>query len=526
MPILGELSHNSLCTNHLNPITANEKKILQIPSKPPVEEFGVMVTGFSHETTEEDLFKHFQSVGTVRKAKIHTKNAKRSANIFYCNEEDQRKATRKLHETQLRNTKLNVTKLIEDPSQLFDVYISGHPPNATNEQIQTLLEAICDVPCIRVTNKQQYCFYQVEGKDNYEKALQLLNGAVTSTGHRLISQPSRKKRSFIDDSKKTKLAEMINIFAENNGIIPTMETTDMYFLERSVRTVHVSGLPPNMKKEELSQTFEAYGTLEDIEIIYKHGYQNGFGFVVYADHAGIKAYRKSNFKSVFVGSTPVRVTSSKPSRNIVRISQLTGLLDIDANPTGLFFQLLDAAIAALSAQENVITSGLTNSSLDMMYLQDPTTGSVYAVTPMQYQSLLLQEAQYKAQKQCIYQQRSFGNRQRFVNQTGQITTPTSTTPTIITAAQHPTMLTNHHPTTSLVSTTTNTSTTNTMVAHQLTPVLQQPSPLSYTIPSPAATNPSSFARHILQQQIPGQIPALTNARTTNLKSFSPYQKLN
>jgi len=188
---------------------------------------------------------------------------------------------------------------------------------------------------------------------------------------------------------------------------------------------------------------------------------------------------------------------------------------------------LDAAIAALSAQENVITSGLTNSSLDMMYLQDPTTGSVYAVTPMQYQSLLLQEAQYKAQKQCIYQQRSFGNRQRFVDQTGRITTAPTNPPTLITTAQHPaTMLTNHHPTTSLVSTTTNTSTTNTMVAHQLTPVMQQPSPLSYSIPSPAATNPSSFARHILQQQIPGQIPALTNTRTTNLKSFSPYQKLN
>jgi len=356
--------------------------------KAPLELFGVHVTGLQQGITENDLRQLFSPAGKIKKIKIINKGigaGKTVAFINFFDEDSQRKATRLLHEKPVQGRKLNVTKLTQDPSEIKDVYVSGHPQNATNEELREMLEEICQIPCVRVTNKGPYCFYQVEGEENYYAAMKALNGAVTRTGHQLVSQPSRRKTTYTKD--KTRLAEAINALAAQNGILPSMDTAEMYLLERSIRTVHISSLPQSITEDMVKEKFEEFGEVEDVNIVCKAGYTTGYGFIVFTKHSTIQDFRKRNIKTIFINNCAVRVSSSKPTKRIVDNALMAGLLDIDYNPTSLFFGLLE------SAQSQLASAGPAGANNNLMYLQDPSSGQIYAVTPEQYQQLLQRQQQ-------------------------------------------------------------------------------------------------------------------------------------
>jgi len=362
----------------------------------------VRVTGLTSQATMQDLYTNFSRVGEVKSVSIQNKNGKLVGNVTYYSQKNQRRATQSLHEFLLHGKRLNVTLHTERPEELIDLFISGHPPNKTNEELRQLLEEACDIPCVRVTNKGAYCFFQVEGRANFEKALKSLDGAVMSTGHKLSCQPSRRKtRNCLEN---TKLARIMTSVAASSNIIPSLNEADMHTFERSVRTVHVSPLCKDITKEELSACFEQWGEIEDINIVQKPEYTTIYAFVAFKDHSSMHKIRESHKRNIVIRGTNARFSTSKPTKTITETAVFAGLLDIDMNPTKLFFTLLEVSMQQLQQSEGVMPTGQVPKQSDIVYFQDPTTGELYACTQADYIKYITQNYQMQQVAQSQMQQ--------------------------------------------------------------------------------------------------------------------------
>lgn len=373
-----------------------------------MHDFGVHITGFPEDTTNEQLRTKFEEAGPIASVQITTKKktGRKVAFVNFTNTADQLTAVKKFHETTISGLQISVTKLSKTgKSNLYDVYVTGFDPNRENNELIEELEEISQVDCVRLTNKGQYLFYQVDGEENYNKAIASLNGARTSFGNVLASYSSKRKQE--NASRDKKLAEIMYEEQKRFRISPQLDVKQWYSLEKSLRTVHISNVSSTAQDVEVRDAFEPNGPVENINIIRKQGFSTGYAFVTFVAHEHHHAFKQITGKAMFIGNQSVRVNHSKPSKPILEIANRAGILDMDGQPTAIWFKLLEPCLSIFKQKYPELTANVMDGIISKqqaqstgMYLQDPKTGQIYEVSPERYQQqleMMKQQQQYVMQ---------------------------------------------------------------------------------------------------------------------------------
>jgi len=270
--------------------------------------------------------------------------------------------------------------------RLFDVYITNFPQSMQSmdeSKLQELLETISGVSCVRLTVKGTFCFFQVQGQNDYEQALEKLSGAEVG-GKRLQAQKAKGRRGCT--VKQTRLAETLHLLAMHNGITPLLETSQFFLLERALRTLYVGNVPPEATESDLHEAFEVIGRIEQTILIQDGDTQShcGYGFVIFETHENCEQAVLST-KPVVLLEQQVGVQPSRPSQAIISIAHSAGLVDIDCNATPLLTSLLQGA-------KRQVSQKLGSFQQKHVYLQHPTTGVVY-VAPKEQAARYIQSGQ-------------------------------------------------------------------------------------------------------------------------------------
>lgn len=341
--------------------------------------FGVRVTGISAKTLKEKkqlLTEIFGNVGKVVKW-TEKKGDKIEIHIFYANSEGMYRACATLHEYEILGKRINVTMLVSQPKELYDLYISGHPGDASNEELRKFFKNVGNIDSVRVTNKGKYCFLQVYGKAMCDQALKCLNGLVTSSGRQLSCELSKKKETL--SSEQLVLAKILNEICEKSHIHPPLSEQDMFILERSIRTYHLSGLHKHTTKETISKCFQQYGSIEKSACIFKEGYKTAYGFVIFASHEGSQKFRDADVSTLMIDDNMVKISASKPTNSVIASAKLACLLDYESNPTMLLSTVLKAGLDELEKRKKTENEPKTT----VVYLQNPLTGQYFLWTTTQ-----------------------------------------------------------------------------------------------------------------------------------------------
>jgi len=332
--------------------------------------FGVRVTGLPSQTTRENLLKTFSQSGNVTKCELTTRGGKLEGRVHYSSSSEMYEAVWALHDSEIHGKKISVTLLLSNPRDLFDLYITGHPPDASKNQLREMINNICQVKCIRITNKKKFCFLQIHGYENVTRALSLLDGAMTSEGSRLNCQLSKKKTE--NPIKQLELAQILNQICKDNNISSSISDQDMHILEKSLRTFHLSGLPMDSGDEAIRAYFEKFGEVENCARIVKDNFSTAYGFVVFKSHRSSDRFRVSGDATMLLDSKIVKIAPSRPTKEVNDIAKAAGLLDYEKNPTSLLYSVLSAALESYEGMHQYANSGRKE-----VYLQDPSTGLCY-----------------------------------------------------------------------------------------------------------------------------------------------------
>jgi len=242
-----------------------------------------------------------------------------------------------------------------------------------DRELRVLLEEISGVKSVRVTNKGSFCFFQVRGENNYEKALAKLKGFEIG-GKILSAQKSTGRRGCT--AKQTKLSESLHLLAKQNSITPFLEPKQFYLLERALRTLYVGNVPQQSNENEVQTCFEEFGKIEKTMLITTDGSMHlGYGFVIFVNHADAERAMDSN-KVVLLREQQLAIQASRPSSAIISIAHSAGLVDIDCNATPMLIDLLAAA------KTDVASKLGSFSQQQCIYVQDPRTGVIYSKSTM------------------------------------------------------------------------------------------------------------------------------------------------
>jgi len=343
--------------------------------------FGVRVTGLTEKTTEKDLVECFSQIGNIVSIHLAKRSEKLEGHIFYATSKEMRAAVSKLHEHELNNKRISVTILVSQPKELYDLYISGHPGDASNEELRSMFTAICDIDCIRITNKGKYCFLQVYGRASCDRAVKTLNGAVTKDGYKLTCELSKKKQTTTN-TKELELSVILNSICRASHILPALSDADMHILERSLRTFHLSQIAPSTTEAAIRSYFEQYGEIESAAIIFKETFTSAYGFVVFKSHRTSDTFRNKAISTIFINNTMVKVSSSKPTTSVIETAQAAGLMNYEIQATQLLYSVLSTALDIYERPKSV-------------YLHDPQTGQCFLwnTTEREYARYLEQKIQ-------------------------------------------------------------------------------------------------------------------------------------
>lgn len=259
-------------------------------------------------------------------------------------------------------------------NNLLDVYISNFSSRMqqmTDGELRELLEGIAGVKCVRFTNKGAFCFFQVRGEQNFQKALGSLKNADVQ-GTMLSAQPSSGRRGCT--TKQTKLSESLHNLAKQNNITPILEPRQFYLLERASRTLYVGNVPQEANEKDVQACFDEYGPIEKTVLIESNGgaAHVGYGFVFFINHADAESAVEAN-KAILLREQQLAIQTSRPSNPIISIAHQAGLIDMDSNPTTLLVDLLTAAKADVSSKLGSF------SRQQSVFVQNPMTGIVYSM---------------------------------------------------------------------------------------------------------------------------------------------------
>jgi len=361
-------------------------------------QFGIRITGLPEKTKKEDLIKPFANCGKIISHDLSIRTDKLEGRVYYSQESEMYRAAWELHDTEINKKKISVTLLLKNPKELFDLFLTGHPPEATKEEIRDMITSLCQVKCIRITNKRKYCFIQIFGRYSVDRALKILDGSVTKEGYRLSVELS-KKREDNTSTKELALAKILNNICKSSHILPSFSDADMHILERSQRTYHLSGMPMDSDEDSIRSFFLKYGEIESCARIEKEGFRSCYGFIVFKSHRSSDQFRQAGTWSMFLGNTMVKIAPSKPTRSVNETARAAGLMDYENNPTHLFFELMKSGLEIYEAQQSVQTTPLRQNQL---LFQDTVTGQYYTMSPEQYTAYMNQ--QYSANYAYINEQ--------------------------------------------------------------------------------------------------------------------------
>lgn len=332
--------------------------------------FGVRVTGLPSQTTKEHLVQNFSQSGNVTKCELTTRGGKLEGRVYYPSSSEMYEAVWALHDSEIHGKKISVTLLLSNPRDLFDLYITGHPPDASKDQLREMINNICQVKCVRITNKKKFCFLQIHGYENTDRALSLLDGAMTSEGSRLNCQLSKKKTE--QPTKQLELAQILNQICHDNNISSTITDQEWHILEKSLRTFHLSGLPMDSGDEVIRTYFEKFGEVENCARIVKDNFSTAYGFVVFKSHRSSDKFRVSGNATMLIDNKIVKIAPSRPTKEVNDVAKAAGLLDYEKNPTSLLYSVLSSALESYEGIHQYANSGKKE-----VYLQDPATGMCY-----------------------------------------------------------------------------------------------------------------------------------------------------
>merc|ERR1711879_496091 len=180
-----------------------------------------------------------------------------------------------------------------------------------------------------------------------------------------------------------------------HGITPILSENEMYMLEKSIRTLHLSKLPKNAEvyEQDYRKYFEKFGEVESINFLCKPEYTNGYGFIFFKGHLGRSRFRESELTTALISGHIISIQDSKTSSKTMKRAQTSGLLDWERKPTPIFFTCLSVALenARKLQEQRTIENHFIHSPYIVM--QNPQTRAIYTMTTGQYQNYIAQQNQ-------------------------------------------------------------------------------------------------------------------------------------
>jgi len=343
------------------------------------------VTGIMRGTTMEQLKTCFEQVGEISRIEPfteHRRTGKLKTRVFYVKRESVFRATRELHEYEINDKKLSVTVYTSRPEELRDLHVTGHPQEASKQQLyEYFSEIIPNVKVVRITKRDLFCFIQIYGTEDFQEALDKLHGAKLSNGDVISCQESKRKDD--EDTQRKELARVMNDICKKNGITPLLSVNEMYLLEKSLRTVHLSQIPLDANKDKASylRYFEQFGGVEDVTFLNTNpDYKFGYGFVIFADYFSRLKFREKGIDRAIIAEHEIKMQDSNSNMKCVKLAQAAGLFDSTRNPTQLIFQVLFTAL------QKVKTKASPARTIAMM---DKTSGEVVHLTQEEYENYVI-----------------------------------------------------------------------------------------------------------------------------------------
>lgn len=256
------------------------------------------------------------------------------------------------------------------------VHIAGFPESWNRARIKEFAGRHTGTEVLNVVQsgtKTTICFR----KSDIQKAISSLNGASVDDGTLVVQAATPKS-----DRKNITFSAILYELAIQNGIAPLLDQQQFYLLEKSLRTLYVGNIAPNVTELEIANVFQEYGPLEDVSLVLnlETGEHRGFAFVVFEHHDTCgDVLTADKFHSI--NGHIVKVQNSKPPKAVADLARQAGLNDMEGHRTHLLEQLLAAAKQILSCQQSLQT---TNQYLDpynqVVYVQ--ANGTQTAAQPM------------------------------------------------------------------------------------------------------------------------------------------------
>lgn len=281
--------------------------------------------------------------------------------------------------------------------KVFDIYVSNFTHKIQQmkpKELEQLLETVAGVQCVRLSPKGSYCFFRVQGKENFEKALENLSKSKVD-GRKLVAQETQPRENRRLKTKQNyALAETLQELAKEAGLVPSLLSAEFHVLERAFRTVYVGNTPEETGEAEMEAYFSQFGEIERVNMVADGSRPHaGYGFVVYRFPEDARTIISSS-KQFFLLGELLRVQLSRPSPKVFRDALVSGLIHEDGRETALFLNLLNVANAKIGRKS-------TSPSNKTKYLQDQLTGFVYAVPENQLDMYLSARLRLVSQEDLV-----------------------------------------------------------------------------------------------------------------------------
>eukprot|EP00494_Astrolonche_serrata_P030594 UN30862 len=146
-------------------------------------------------------------------------------------------------------------------------------------------------------------------------------------------------------------------------------------------------------------------------------------------HEAMDVFRARSRRPISIDGQAIHIQSARPAKSVLQLSQDAGFFNLDNTTTALFEQLLQAAIQHCRPGAGVGNAANAANGMDpnLVYMQDPTTGQIYAMTQeeaAQYQAQQGQvQGQTNSQTNTGKGQQQYGQQQQQSQQSNQKSQP-------------------------------------------------------------------------------------------------------
>jgi len=278
-----------------------------------------------------------------------------------------------------------------------NVFISGYDENMDQNELKSIVEKMCGVPCVFLTHKGTYSFYKFRGAHLTTDIMTKLHGQTLPDGRQLACQTVKKKNNKSSRIDKLSLSRVLCKLGKEFGYIVT--DNEMFLMERCARSLHISDIPQHITEPQLAKGFEQFGEVEESTLVRDRGHtvHKGYGFVVFMYHASMEKFKRRSRQPVYIETHAVRIQSAKLAKQVLSNAQAIGFFGADASITPMFSELIKAGCADVKKNGGAHMGGGSLSRPSYIYMKDTLSGQIFAFTQQEL-------SQYVATSQAMMQQ--------------------------------------------------------------------------------------------------------------------------